>query len=110
MTPRRPTGRQAVDQWSRRLDEVMDDPTDDRLQRLCGLLDAIDAWVVAGWGGRDHDERMAILSACRKDARAANRAVGRALRRSKGAGGRAALLARSAGPERLDGGSEVDGA
>ncbi len=72
---KRLTARAALDAWPERLAEVRVDPTDDNLQRLCCLIDAVDGWVVQRWGTAGHDERRAQLSAMRVEAREANRQV-----------------------------------
>lgn len=81
MTTRAPRGRAAVDAWPERLAAVKTDPTDENLQRLCNLLDAVDAWVVLGWDS--HPKRREILAELRVDARRANRLVAEAGARSK---------------------------
>jgi hypothetical protein len=76
---RRLTGRAAIGAWSERLAVVRAEPTDENLQRLCTLLDAVDAWVVRQWGEPGHDERRSTLAAMRAEAWA-NRLVSDALR------------------------------
>ncbi|HSH58522.1 MAG TPA: hypothetical protein VK988_02560 [Acidimicrobiales bacterium] len=80
MSPKRLSGKQALAAWPERLAAVADEPTDDALQRLCTLLDAVDRWVVDRWQAAGHDERVATLAGCRNDAREANRLVSDALR------------------------------
>ncbi|HSH61277.1 MAG TPA: hypothetical protein VK988_16875 [Acidimicrobiales bacterium] len=79
-TKPRLTGRTAIAAWPERLGEVRREPTDENLQRLCHLLDAIDQWIVQRWDKPGHEERMAALTACRAEAREANRLVSGALR------------------------------
>lgn len=81
MTARAPRGRAAVAAWPERLAAVEADPTDENLQRLCNLLDAVDAWVVQGW--ETHPARREILAELRVDARRANRLVAAAGAHSK---------------------------
>lgn len=94
MTTRTPRGQKAVDAWPDRLAQTMSDPTDENLQSLCTLMDAIDAWVVQGWERRGHVERLDVLRRCRADAREANRAVTEALRASQAKSGTANLAKR----------------
>ncbi|HSH59701.1 MAG TPA: hypothetical protein VK988_08705 [Acidimicrobiales bacterium] len=79
-TKPRLTGRTAIAAWPERLAEVREEPTDENLQRLCHLLDIVDAWIVQRWDKPGHEERMAALIACRAEAREANRLVSGALR------------------------------
>ncbi len=44
-TNRRLSGRQALAAWPERLAAARTEPSDEGLQRLCSLLDAIDHWV-----------------------------------------------------------------
>ncbi len=90
---RRLTGKAALSAWPARLATVKAEPTDENLQRLCALLDGIDSWVVQRWDKRGHDERLATLAECRRQAREANRLVSAALRKPSEA--RAAALAKA---------------
>jgi hypothetical protein len=92
---KRLTGRQAIAAWPDRLAAVEAEPTDENLQRLCSLLDAIDRWVVQRWGGVGHDARMAELAARRSEARAANHQVSTAARARQAAAGTANLARRA---------------
>jgi hypothetical protein len=89
MSAKRLTGRQALAAWPDRLAAVNAEPTDDNLQRLCSLLDAIDRWVVQRWGTAGHGDRRATLAAHRREARAANRLVSEAAKTKREAAGRA---------------------
>ncbi len=86
-TNRRLSGRQAFAAWPERLAAVRTEPSDEGLQRLCSLLDAIDRWVVERWGASGHEDRMASLAACRADAREADRLVSDVLRAKQAARG-----------------------
>ncbi len=79
-TKPRLTGRTAVAAWPERLDEVREEPTDENLQRLCHLLDVVDAWIVKRWQTPDHEERRGILASLRTEARQANGLVSEAQR------------------------------
>ncbi len=86
-TNRRLSGRQALAAWPERLAAVRTEPSDEGLQRLCSLLDAIDRWVVERWGTASHQNRMASLAACRAEAREANGLVSGVLRAKQAARG-----------------------
>jgi hypothetical protein len=94
MSAKRLTGRQAIAAWPERLAAVNAEPTDENLQRLCGLLDAIDRWVVQRWGTAGHDDRRATLAAHRREAREANRHVAATARARQAAAGTANLARR----------------
>ncbi len=68
MTTKRLTGRAALEAWPARLTEARLNPTDEALQRLCSLLDAVDAWVCRRWGQKGHQERRSALSQLRSEA------------------------------------------
>lgn len=91
---RTPRGRAAVAAWPERLAAVREDPSDANLQSLCTLVDAIDAWVVEGWNGKDFRERWATLQQCRAEAREANRLVTERTRQGQAAAGRVNLASR----------------
>jgi hypothetical protein len=80
MTTARLTGRKALADWPDRLEEVTAEPSDDLLQRLCSLLDAIDRWIVDRWYEAGHAERLEQLTTCRREATEANRRVSEAQR------------------------------
>jgi hypothetical protein len=109
---KRLTGRQALAAWPEEF--AVAEPTDDHLQRLCALLDAIDRWVVQRWGDAGHDERLAAFADCRRDARRANQLVGTTLQRAKAsraASGQAASRrrkGRASDSERLQGRTPTD--
>jgi hypothetical protein len=109
MSAQRLTGRQARAAWPERLAAVTEEPTDDHLQRLCSLVDAIDRWVVQRWGAAGHDDRMAELASRRSEARAANHQVSNAARTRQATVGRAnsarrAQRGRTASPDGLSSG------
>ncbi len=79
-TKARLTGRTAIAAWPERLGEVREEPTDENLQRLCHLLDVVDGWIVKRWQTPDHEERRAILTSLRSEAREANGLVSEAQR------------------------------
>ncbi len=89
MTTKRLGGRVALDAWPERLAEVQSEPSDDALQRLCTLLDAVDHWVVERWAKRGHDDRMATFAKMRAEAREANRLVSVSIRSRQAEVGRA---------------------
>jgi hypothetical protein len=103
MSAKRLTGRQALAAWPERLAAVNAEPADENLQRLCGLLDAIDRWVVQRWNTAGHDDRMDELAARRREARAANRLVSEASKTKRETAGRAnrAKQGPATSPERL---------
>jgi hypothetical protein len=107
---KRLTGRQALATWPERLAAVNAEPTDDHLQRLCSLLDAIDRWVVQRWGTAGHDARLDELAARRREARAANRLVSEATKTKREAAGRAnrATQGPATSSERLPGVPRVE--
>ncbi len=80
MTTKRLTGKAAQEAWPARLTEARLNPSDEALQRLCGLLDAIDAWVVRRWRSQGHQERREALAQARREAAEVNRAVSEAVR------------------------------
>jgi beta-phosphoglucomutase-like phosphatase (HAD superfamily) len=94
MSAKRLTGRQALAVWPERLAGVNAEPTDENLQRLCSLLDAIDRWVVQRWGTAGHDDRRTTLAAHRREAREANRYVSATARARQAAAGTANLARR----------------
>jgi hypothetical protein len=94
MSAKRLTGRQALAAWPERLAAVNAEPTDENLQRLCGLLDAIDRWVVQRWGTAGHDDRGATLAAHRREVREANRHVSATARARQAAACTANLASR----------------
>ncbi len=120
-TKRRLTGKAALAAWPSRLATVKADPTDENLQRLCVLLDDIDSWVVQRWDKPGHDDRLATLAECRRQAREANRLVSAASRKPSEARAAALAKARAAAaakrlqeappsaPKRLRGGSGPTG-
>jgi hypothetical protein len=69
---KRLTGRAALNAWPEHCQRCRTERTDESLQRLCGLLDALDHWVVQRWGQKGHQERREALTACRADARECN--------------------------------------
>lgn len=85
---KRLTGRAAIEAWPERLTEVQAEPTDENLQRLCSLLDAVDQWVVQRWEKPGHDDRMATFANMRAEAREANRLVSVSIRTRQGERGR----------------------
>ncbi len=87
MSTNRLSGRQALAAWPERLAAVRTEPSDEGLQRLCSLLDAIDRWVVERWGTASHENRMASLAGCRAEAREANGLVADVLRAKQAARG-----------------------
>ena len=91
---RRPTPRQAIDQWPGMLQLTLNQPTDLHLQKLCSLLDIVDAWVVKGWDS--HPDRRRTLSMLRSEAAEANRAVNAEMRSQKAQRGATANAARKA--------------
>ena len=93
---RRLTGKAALSAWPARLAALRAEPTDDNLQRLCALLDGIDSWVVQRWDKRGHDDRLATLAQCRREAREANRLVSAAQRKPTEAKTAALAKARAA--------------
>lgn len=93
---RRLTGKAALSAWPARLTALKAEPTDENLQRLCALLDGVDYWVVQRWDKRGHDERLATLAECRRQAREANRLVPAALRQPSEARAGALVKARAA--------------
>ncbi len=82
-TNRRLSGRQALAAWPERLAAVRTEPSDEGLQRLCSLLDAIDRWVVERWDAPGHSDRLASLTGCRHEARQAAALVSATLRDAK---------------------------
>jgi hypothetical protein len=80
--------------------------TEEKLDKLCNLLDAIDAWVVRAHGKPYYAERARFLSECLAQTREANCRVTEAWRERKAAAGRERIqrcrdraVARSAGLE-----------
>jgi hypothetical protein len=80
MTTARLPGRQAFTAWPDRLAAVTAEPSDDLLQRLCSLLDAIDRWIADRWYEAGHAERLEQLTTCRREAAEAGRRVSEAQR------------------------------
>lgn len=85
MSAKRLTGPQALAAWPDRLANLRADPSDEALQRLCHLLDAVERWVVQRWGQTGHGERLASLTGCRSEALQANHLVSTTLRATKAA-------------------------
>ena len=77
---KRLTGRAAIEAWPERLAEVRTEPSDENLQRLCSLLDAVDQWIVQRWEKPGHEDRMATFANMRAEAREANRLVSVSIR------------------------------
>jgi NTP pyrophosphatase (non-canonical NTP hydrolase) len=71
----------------------MAEPTDENLQKLCSLLDILDAWVVQGWDS--HPDRRRTLSRLRGEAGEVRQAV-EARNRSRSAERAAAAKAKKA--------------
>ena len=86
---KRLTGKAAIEAWPARLAEVRDEPSDENLQRLCALLDAVDQWVVQRWQKPGHDDRMTTFANMRAEAREANRLVSLSIRARQAEVGRA---------------------
>ena len=96
MTTPRLRGNAAIAAWPDRLEAVQADPTEENLQRLCNLLDAVDAKVVQSW---DKPSRSALLLDFRRmraEARQANALVTQASRSRQQAAGRANAAKRKA--------------
>lgn len=70
------TGRAALDAWPGLSARCRAERSDESLQRLCSLLDALDRWIVQRWGQKGHQDRRAALRTCRADARECNAMVG----------------------------------
>ncbi len=85
---KRLTGRGALDAWPERLAEVQAEPTDENLQRLCTLLDAVDQWIVQRWGKPGHADRMTTFAKMRAEAREVNRSVSLSIRAKQAETGR----------------------
>ncbi len=92
---KRLTGRAALDAWPERLAEVRTQPTEETLQHLCSLLDAVDHWVVQRWDKPGHEDRMAGFAKMRAEAREANRLVSVSIRTRQAEVGRANSARRS---------------
>lgn len=89
MSAKRLSGKAALDAWPERLAEVQSQPSDEALQRLCALLDAVDAWVVQRWDKPGHDDRMATFANMRAEAQEVNRLVSASIRGRQAEAGRA---------------------
>jgi hypothetical protein len=85
---KRPRDSAAVKAWPDALYQVTLHPTEENLDRLCNLLDAIDAWVVRAHGKPYYAERRRFLTECRKESWEANRRVSEASRERQAAAGR----------------------
>lgn len=89
-------GKAALDTWPQRLAAVKNEPTEDNLQALCSVLDEADSWVVRGWKGARHDQRLAIFLRMRAEARDAWAHVEARRQREAEVQGRAAAAAQAA--------------
>jgi hypothetical protein len=85
---KRPRDSAAVKAWPDAVYQVTLHPTEKNLDRLCNLLDAIDAWVVRAHGKPYYAERARFLSECLAETRGANLRVSEASREHQAAGGR----------------------
>jgi hypothetical protein len=85
---RRPRDSAAVKAWPDAVYQVTLHPTEENLDKLCNLLDAVDAWVVRAHGKPYYTERARFLSECLAQTREANRRVTEAARERQAAAGR----------------------
>jgi len=86
----------AVSAWPHHMRAVEENPCGETLDRLCTLLDVIDAEVVRHWGDGSREARLTVLKAARVEARHANRLVTAALVTGAKERGVAAMAARKA--------------